>query len=237
LAFIFGYEKYVKPNVVEEMPEVEEESIPVEPGAKPTEVVVIKLEGFPLDAQDLSLSCESSAAKMVASNVDPTPPEGYQDWEKYFIDTIPAHCNPFRGFRGKIDGRLSTSCDAKNGWGYGVYAEPVAEALQKAGIQVQVEYGVDYDRVANLIKEGRPVIVWMSGKSVAPTYEIDPETGQKFPLLLGEHTWVVNGVTGEKGNRSFLIHDPWKGRQFWVKGFPRWDVFSGMRIVGPTKLE
>lgn len=233
-AWISGYEKYVSPNVVKDVPEIKKESVSAEPETKQESQSMFVL-AVGQDAQNLSLSCESSAAAMIAAFVDPTPPEGYQDWEWYFIATIPLHCNPNRGFRGLIRGQLSTSCDSAAGLGYGVYAKPVAEALNQAGISTQVEEGVNYERVADLIKEGRPVIVWMSGKDVAPSFEKDPETGEEFSLLLGEHTWVVIGVSGEGSGRSFLVNDPWKGRQFWVKGFPRWDVFGGMRVVVSKK--
>jgi len=181
----------------------------------------------PIDAQDFSLSCESSASAMVAAYFKPEPPAGFSNWEEYFVKTIPLDCNPHKGFRGKIDGYLSTSCEAPNG--YGVYAEPVAAALNKVGISAIVEYGVDYLGVAQAVKDGYPVIVWISGKSVEPEYETDPETGQKYPLLLGEHVWVVIGVSSD--NKNFLINDPWQGRQYWSNNFPRWDVFEGMRVI------
>lgn len=190
-----------------------------------TEVIL----DVPIEAQNLSLSCESSAAKMVAVYFKKTPPEGYDDWEQYFIKTIPRHCNPHRGYRGKIDGNLSISCEDPSG--YGVYAEPLAEAMNKAGIPAQAKYGVDYNDVTEAIKNSKPVIVWLSGKKNAPVYETDPETGQKYVLLFGEHVWTVVGVREEEENRRFLVNEPWRGKQFWVMGFPRWDVFNGMRIV------
>jgi LysM repeat protein len=181
----------------------------------------------PIDAQDFSLSCESSASAMVATYFKPEPPEGFNNWEEYFVKTIPLDCNPHKGFRGKIDGYLSTRCEPPNG--YGVYAEPVATALNNAGIQASVEYGVDYLRVAQAVRSGYPVIVWVSNKKAEPEYEIDPETGEKYLLLLGEHVWVVTGVSAD--NKSFLINDPWRGRQFWCQSFPRWEEFGGMRVI------
>lgn len=215
---------------ISEKPQPQKTEVPPPP-AESTETVILPV---PIDAQDLSLSCESSAAAMVARYFQPSPPEGFSNWEEYFIGVIPRHCNPHRGFRGSISGSLSTSCNAEAGLGYGVYAEPVAAALQQTGIPARVEYGVGYDWVAEQIRNGRPVIVWISGKNAPSEYETDPETGQEYVLLLGEHAWTVIGVDGEGANRRFLINDPWRGRQYWVRGFPRWDVFGNMSVVvGP----
>jgi len=182
---------------------------------------------IPPDAQDLSLSCESSAAKMAAQYFKPTPPAGFTDWEWYFIKTIPRHCNPHRGYRGKIDGTVSLSCEDPDG--YGTYAEPIAEALNKAGIPATIEYGVDYQRIADEVRRNRPVLVWVSGRADAPIREFDPETKAEYVLLLGEHVWVVIGVSAD--NASFLVNDPAGGLQYWTHRFPRWDVFHGMSVV------
>jgi len=179
------------------------------------------------DAQDLSLSCESSAAKMAAQYFKPTPPEGFTDWEWYFIKTIPRHCNSHRGYRGKIDGTVSLSCEDPNG--YGTYAEPIAEALNKAGIPATVEYGVDYQRIADEVRRNRPVIVWVSGRPDAPVRGFDPETKAEYVLLLGEHVWLVIGVSAD--NASFLVNDPAGGLQYWTHRFPRWDAFHGMSVI------
>lgn len=182
---------------------------------------------IPPDAQDLSLSCESSAAKMAAQYFKPTPPEGFTDWEWYFIKTIPRHCNPHRGYRGKIDGTMSLSC--RDPEGYGTYAEPIAKALNKVGIPARVEYGVDYRRIAKEVRRGHPVIVWVSNRHDEPVREVDPETLTEYVLLLGEHVWLVVGVSAD--NTSFLVNDPSGGLQYWVKRFPRWEVFRGMSVI------
>jgi uncharacterized protein YvpB len=186
---------------------------------------------IPLDAQNLSLSCESGAAAMVVAYYGVSVPEGFDSLEDYFIKTIPMDCNPHEGYRGLISGALSTSCNVEAGLGYGTYAEPVAAALQRLGVPAEVHYGVDYNWVAEQVKSGRPVVVWMSGRDVQPEYETDPETGQEYVLYLGEHLWVISGVEEVNGRYKFRVNDPWKGRQYWVWGFPSWDVFGNMSIV------
>lgn len=233
-----GYKVKMEPTP-EPTPEPTATPLPtVEPTPELTAVPTPSLEGIilpvPIDAQDLSLSCESSASAMVAAYFQSAPPEGYSSWEQYFMNVIPKNCNPHRGFRGLISGGLSTSCNTEAGLGYGVYAEPVANAFQQAGFSAEVAYGVSYEWIADQIRNNRPVIVWVSGKDVTPEYETDPETGQEYVLYFGEHTWVVVGFEGEGAERRFLINDPWQGRHFRVRGFPRWNVFNNMSVaVGP----
>jgi len=206
----------------------EEEVVVFEPTPAPQDQLSETILPVPIDAQDLSLSCESSAAAMAAAFVNPNPPAGFSNWERYFIESIPRHCNPHRGYRGNISGYLSTSCE--DPYGYGVYAEPIADAFNKAGVPAQVEYGADYNRVADEVRAGHPVLVWISPKSVAPQYETDPETGQEYVLYLGEHCLTVIGVSSD--GKKFLINDSWKGRQYWVRGFSNWGVvFGGMSVV------
>lgn len=187
----------------------------------------------PLDGQNFSLSCESSAAAMVAANFQPVPPKGYSSWEDYFINAIPLNCNPHKGFRGLITGKMSTSCDANLDLGYGVYAEPVAEALRRTGFEAEVEFGVDYGQVANEVKAGNPVVVWISDwEGMYLRTEIDPEDGQEYVLYSGQHVWVISGVSKDENGYRFLIKDPaWGGWAYWSREFPNWDVFNGMRLV------
>lgn len=186
---------------------------------------------IPVDAQDFNLSCEASAAGMVAAYIQPDVPKGYLTWEEYFIDAVPKNCNPHRGFRGPITGFLSTTCYSDS-LGYGVYAEPIEEAFRKTGIPAKAEYNVDYGWVEMQIKNRHPVIVWISRRDKPPRYATDPETGQEYVLLFGEHVWVVAGVDRTQAVRRFLVNDPGYGTQSWVTEFPRWDTFDNMSLAG-----
>jgi LysM repeat protein len=195
----------------------------------------------PVDNQDRLLSCEASAAGMIAAFYRPTPPQGYFSWEKYFIGVIPPHYNPHRGFRGNMDGQQSTApcVDHFCSVGYGVYAEPVAQALQEAGLGIgaRAEYGVDYAAVAQAIQAGHPVIVWIFHPDYYKSYnpatmlqvETDPETNQTYKLIEGEHVLVVRGVSAD--GKSFLVNDPYQGRSYWVSTFNHWDLLDGMRVI------
>lgn len=192
----------------------------------------------PVDAQDHTLSCEASAAGMAAAFYQPAPPSGYATWEQYFIQAVPQHRNPHRGFRGSIDGQQGVFQCADN-WcpgGYGVYAEPLAQALQNAGLEATVEYGVDCSAVHTALKNGQPVMVWIFQPLYYRTYdstmrwvEVDEETHQAYTLIEGEHVVVVAGVSGD--GKNFLIHDPYLGRVYWVSRFNHWELFDGMRVI------
>lgn len=210
------------------------------PVPAPTRVPDLILQ-VPVDAQDRALSCEAAVAAMVARFYRAPLPHGYYSWEDYFIKTIPLQANPHRGFRGNINGRQGAvdkgQTDGKGAYGYGVYAEPIATALQQAGIPAHAEYGVDYAVIQNEVRQGRPVLVWLFNLSYYKKYdpdtmkrwETDPETGQVYPLIEGEHILVVRGLSAD-GTR-FLVNDPYRGRVYWVTQFNFWAEFEGMRVM------
>jgi uncharacterized protein YvpB len=179
---------------------------------------------IPRDNQDHNLSCEASASGMVAAYFIPQIPGDYDTWEEYFVDVIPRNCNPHLGFRGFIDGNPSISCE--KGYGYGVYAEPVAAALNKAGISARVVYGMSYEDVVEAIKNNHPVMVWISRCLAKPICE------ETSCLIYCEHVWLVTGVKGEPGDYVFRVNDPKFGRQYWVYAFPRWDEFTSVDGIG-----
>jgi uncharacterized protein YvpB len=182
----------------------------------------------PPDKQDHSLSCEASASGMAAAYFLPQIPGSYGTWEEYFVDVIPKNCDPHSGFRGSIDGNPSISCE--KGFGYGVYAEPVAAALNMAGISARVTYGMSYEDVAEEIKNNRPVLVWTSRCLAAPVCE------ETSCLIYCEHVWLVTGVKGKPGDYVFRVNDPKFGRQYWVYTFPRWDEFTNIDGIGRMSI-
>ncbi|MGC9384992.1 MAG: C39 family peptidase [Kosmotogaceae bacterium] len=176
------------------------------------------------DRQDYILSCEASVSGMAASYFCPKPPEDFISWENYFIEHIPTNCNPHQGFRGSIDGVVSISCDP--GYGYGVYAEPVADAFNDAGIPATVVYNMTYEDVIEELRNNHLVIVWVS------PYEQEPVCDDKACYIYGEHVWLVTGVKGNPNDYYFRVNDPKFGRQFWVSSFPRWEDFKSDEGVG-----
>jgi uncharacterized protein YvpB len=193
----------------------------------------------PLDKQDYNLSCEASVSGMAASYfvknppINPTTDKMYSSWEEYFINTIPHNCDPHLGFAGDIKGRISTGCN-REGFGYGVYAEPLAEAFRKAGIDAEVRYGINRDDVEAYIRSGHPVIVWTSNSEDSPVCEMINDKSVCY--VIAEHVWLVTGVRKRGTNRDFLIIDPKTGEQYWVWGFPRWNDFTNYDGIGRMSI-
>ncbi len=179
------------------------------------------------DKQDFSLSCEASAVGKavgyVAKYLGIKLSEGYKSWEDYFVKNMPSNPNPFRGFRGKINGRPGSIVD------YGVYARAFLPLLEQLGIPARDGYGGGnpYREVEDAVKQGFPVVIWETSRNYQVVYEKDKETGEVFPLIPYEHVWLVIGVDEKRG---FLI-DNQLGVRIWVKGFPRWKDFNYMRLI------
>ncbi|MFH8092474.1 MAG: C39 family peptidase [Candidatus Aenigmatarchaeota archaeon] len=193
-----------------------------------------KILNVPLDRQNYKLSCELSSAAMIASYYK----KGSTDyWEEKFVREIPKHCNPHRGFRGEINGYVSTYCNPPPGYnnpvGYGVYNEPIAELLTNNGIP-SIAVSANYDMLEDAIMQGKPVIVWLSRRTNPVETETDPETGQTFKLIYGEHAVVVTGVTYRYGQRAFIVNDPISG-VYTLFNIPRWEDFDNMAVI-PTSI-
>lgn len=192
--------------------------------APKTEEVLLPV---PIDYQDWSLSCESSATQMVLNYLEiPVPmPERFYNWEHYLVSYIPPHQNPHKGFRGDIDQPPSLE-------NYGVYAEPIANLLKGLGFEVEVFYNQGYDWVEKQIRAKYPVVFWRGGRisnGKEPVEMVD-DSGDSYKLLLGEHAAVAVGVRGIGEERQFLVKDPIDG-QFWTKNFPNWGDFNQMALV------
>jgi len=146
--------------------------------------------------QNHNLSCESSAASMVAQY------HGVQLSEEEVLASLPASSNPHLGFRGNVDGPTGGTVD------YGVYAEPILDILNARGLQARtVVDGMEGVKVA--IARGNPVIAWV-------TYNCEPSTptttaidGQEVTLVPNQHVVVVTGFNAE----GVWANDPWDGQE------------------------
>ncbi|MCP4163383.1 MAG: hypothetical protein GY760_25270 [Deltaproteobacteria bacterium] len=194
----------------------------------------------PLMLQSYDLTCEAISAAMIAEYYEYELPDAndsdqeYQSWEDYFMKVIEPDPNPHLGFRGDIYGRMSTY-DNVEGYGYGVYAEPIHKALTEVGYDAEVKYGVDYDDIENDLRSGNPVILWVSSqRTPAETVQIEDKDVR---LIYGEHAWVVLGVQGYGNNRKFLVNHSVYNKQYWKRDFIRWGDFQnedgvgGMRVI------
>ena len=136
------------------------------------------------DKQYFALGCEASAAVDLAEYYD------VLIYQYNFQHELPLSDNPDLGFVG----------DAKGPWGqvppyaYGVHAAPVAELLQKYGLNVEGGKGYSLDQIKVKIASGHPVIAWVIGNMVGgvPAEYIDKE-GNKTIVAAYEHVVIITG--------------------------------------------
>ena len=146
--------------------------------------------------QSHNLSCESSAASMVANY------HGIPLSEADVLAALPLNDNPHQGFRGNVDGPIGGLAD------YGVYAGPILDILNNHGLQAwPVEEGLA--GIKAVLARGNPVIAWV-------TYDCQPSTPttqiigeQEVILVPNQHVVVVTGYT-ESG---VWANDPWGGQE------------------------
>lgn len=182
------------------------------------------LTTVPLGRQARSLSCEFQSASDLAWFYG----KAYT-WEEIFqmIGHDPSG-NPHKGFVGSsLDGppgRLYPE-------GYGVYAEPIARALQSFGLAAQVRYMQTATWLKQQISTGRPVMVWATANMRPATIENWKTTdGTLVEGARGEHTYLVVGYTP----KTVWVLDPWEGerREFsWEVFLEAWDIFNRMSVT------
>ena len=177
------------------------------------------LKGLPVFRQSLPLSCEAAALSMVTAYY------GRQVSEWVFIESMPYHPNPHRGFRGDMNGIFGGTDD------YGVYAEPLVPLLEQVGFRAQVVYAHgDADVLKAEIERGRPVVVWMTNLASVQPRLTGEYAGETFVLVPQEHVVVVYGYDQD----WVYVADPGDGqtRAFAWEDFLRsWGYFDGMALL------
>ncbi len=178
----------------------------------------VRLEGVPAYRQSLPLSCEAAALSMV------TAYWGRPISEWVFIENMPRHPNPHRGFRGKMNGQFGGTDD------YGVYAEPLVPLLQRYGFQAEAVYARgDTELLKSELRAGRPVVVWITNMVSVQPQLVGEVDGEQFVLVPQEHVVVVYGYD----EKLVYVADPGDGqyRAFPWQDFTRsWGYFDGMML-------
>jgi uncharacterized protein YvpB len=146
--------------------------------------------------QSHNLSCESSAASMVAQY------HGVPLSEADVLAALPLNDNPHLGFRGNVDVAPGGIED------YGVYAEPIMTILNSRGLQARLVAG-GLDGIKAAIARGNPIIAWV-------TYNCQPSTpttvtigGQAVTLVPYQHAVVVTGYSVD----GVWANDPWDAQE------------------------
>jgi uncharacterized protein YvpB len=146
--------------------------------------------------QSHNLSCESSAASMVAQY------HGLQLSEEEVLTSLPVNSNPHLGFRGNVDGPTGGIDD------YGVYAQPILEILNARGLRAGlVDGGIEDIKAA--IARGNPVIAWVTYNCLPSTPTTKVIDGQEVTLVPNQHVVVVTGFSAE----GVWANDPWDGQE------------------------
>ena len=167
--------------------------------------------------QSHNLSCESSAASMVAQF------HGVQLGEQEVLAALPSNSNPHLGFRGNVDGPTGGIVD------YGVYAGPILDILNARGLKAgPVTSGIDGIKAA--IARGNPVIAWVTYNCQPSTPATEVIGGQEVTLVPNQHVVVVTGFTAE----GVWANDPWDGQEDF---YPLSDFERAMGYFGEMAIE
>jgi len=178
----------------------------------------VRLQGVPAYRQSLPLSCEAAALSMV------TAYWGRPISEWVFIENMPRHPNPHRGFRGDMNGQFGGTDN------YGIYAEPLVPLLQRYGFQAEAVYAQgNTELLKSELRAGRPVVVWITNMASVQPQLVGEFEGEQFVLVPQEHVVVVYGYDEER----VYVADPGDGqyRAFAWEDFVRsWGYFDGMML-------
>ena len=187
----------------------------------PAEVL---LDRVPIGKQARSLSCELQCASDLAWYYGKP-----YTWEEIFqqVGHDPGG-NPHKGFVGRsLDDRPGQVYPG----GYGVYAEPVAQALRNLGLPADVHYGEPDRWVQEQLARGRPIMVWVTGGMVVrPVEEWKAADGTVVRGTPFEHACLVIGYKAE----GVWVGDPWDGQRHfypWDVFLRAWDLFDRMAII------
>jgi uncharacterized protein YvpB len=188
------------------------------PSATPTLVPTTKIQQSSIKLQveeykqKYALSCESAAASIAMKYV------GVNKTEDQVLATLPydntkrtvdssgkiTWGDPYKAFVGDYKGIFHQT-------GYGVYAEPIAEAVIKLGGKSQVLENGTLDDLYNAVNDNKPVVVWVPTRFEIEEvkYWFTPE-GKKIPWIQHEHAMVFRGY--DKAKKEIYLMDVATGK-------------------------
>ena len=166
-----------------------------------------------------SLDCESRSA------VDWAAYFGVSISEIEFFNALPVSDDPDLGFVGNVHSPWGQTPPRS----YGVHAGPVADLLQKYGLDAVAVRGMTWDKLRAEISAGRPVIVWVIGHVGRGTpIPFTSSAGRETIVARFEHTVIVTGYT----EHQVTVLD---GNQVYTRSkndfLDSWGVLRNMAIV------
>jgi LysM repeat protein len=185
----------------------------------PADMSGVRLVGVPAAVGQWPVSSEVAAAALA------TTYWGSAVTVEELLAAIPASENPHDGFRGAFDGMWGPTDD------YGVYAGPLAAALESFGFAAEAFYADgDAAALAARIDAGAPVVVWV-------TYQLKPqervvvenESG-RYSLVAEQHALLVYGYD-DTGILVVDVSDGLYHRLPWDAFMAAWNLFDGMGLA------
>lgn len=184
-----------------------------------TEIPVKKLN-VPMYYQQYAQSCEAASVRMALSYKGAGSPNDWSILQRFGYNPRPLDKknniwdDPQKQFVGDVKGNQGT------GTGWGVYAEPVANAVRSYGLSATVKYGVNVSFVASNIYKGNPVVLWGIWNDSAVQKNWKTPDGRTVSGPVPMHVRLVVGVKGKESNPvGFYIHDPITGPTYWTASY------------------
>jgi len=138
--------------------------------------------------QFFSIGCEAAAA------VDWARYYGEEIIEYNFQFDIPVSDNPDLGFVGDVRGPWGQAPP----YAYGVHAGPLADTLQKYGLDAVAVRDYSLEELKKKITEDKPVIVWVIGNVVGGVpFEYTDSEGNTTIVAAYEHVVIVTGYNSD----------------------------------------
>lgn len=171
----------------------------------------------PTHQQQRSLSCEYAALQIATSAFG----NGISEYN--FDNVVGRSANPHIGYRGNINGSWGRTDD------YGVYATPLAWALDANGFRGEPFYAVgSTSALTSRLDQGKPVLVWLAlwgDESIQETLD-----GRTYTITAGMHVMVAYGYDSS----GVYLSDPGVGtyRYYsWGDFMWMWNVLDGMGLA------
>ena len=188
---------------------------------RPTLPAAHDVPPFKVRHQLLSLDCESASASQWAGYF------GFKINELKFQSSLPRSDNPDYGFVGNVNDPWGSEPPQ----GYGVYAGPVADLLNKLGVPALAEKNYSLDQVIHKLAADSPVIVWVVGHVESGTaYPIVDSHGRVAMVAAYEHVILVTGYAPDE------IHYISEGVAYTVSiptFLKSWAILGNMVVVAP----
>lgn len=177
------------------------------------------IPGAYLYQQQRPLSCEFASATIAATML------GYSINEYDFDDIVGRNDNPHLGYRGDILGHWGNTTD------YGVYTEPLSNALSRLGVANAPFYSYgDATVLRQHLADGHPVVVWLAMRGAVNSFDAWDAHGNRFQLTRYMHVMTAYGFDD---NGAYLT-DPgtavWRYYP-WGEFISMWSVMDGMGLA------